>query len=303
MFIADMHCDSLSLLSGKRGLINEYNTSKANPFLQFFAAFIPFDGRSAQERRAEAIRMANAYLYETERLGISRITSVRELTAAEDFAAPCSIFSLEGGGGLLADSEELFTLHKLGLRVTGLVWDTNELGASASDNEDTGLTSEGIRMLHRMAELGITPDVSHLSDNSFYDLCEVFSLPFIATHSNFRSLCDHRRNITDDMARELTRRGGIIGLNLYPAFLRTDADATVSDLLRHLEYGISKFGEDSIAFGFDIDGTSGKYPIGIDESSSIHDKIAEEILKLYPASTVEKVVGGNIINFLKGTLD
>ena len=213
------------------------------------------------------------------------------------------MFTIEGGGGLLADSEELFTLHKLGLRVMGLVWDTNELGSGAADDEDTGLTSEGIRMLNRLSELGITPDVSHLSDNSFYDLCEVFSLPFIATHSNFRALCNHKRNLTDDMARELTARGGVIGINLYPDFLCEGGYATVDDLLRHIDYGMEKFGEGAIAFGFDIDGTSGKYPLGLSEGESVHDRVVEELMKRYSQSTVELLSGGNVINFLKGVLD
>ena len=303
MFIADMHCDSLTALSGQRGLLNDYNTSKEHPFLQFFASYTPFQGRSAAERRSITTSHVNAYLYETERLGLSRITSVRELTAAEDADVCSAMFTIEGGGGLLADSEELFTLHKLGLRVMGLVWDTNELGCGAYDSEDSGLTSEGIRMLHRLSELGITPDVSHMSDNSFFDLCEVFPLPFIATHSNFRTICNSKRNLTDDMAKELTARGGIIGINLFPAFLTEDGDASIHDLLRHIDYGLEKFGEGAIAFGFDIDGTGGKYPKGIGENCSIHDAITNELLRLYSASTVSNIAGGNVINFLKGILD
>jgi membrane dipeptidase len=302
MFITDMHCDSLSRLSGERGLINGYNTSKVHPFLQFFASYTPFLGRSAQERRAITISHMNAYLYETERLGLKRISTVRELTSAEDLGAPSAMFTIEGGGGLLADSEELFTLHKLGLRVMGLTWDTNELGSGAMDDEDNGLTSEGVRMLNRFSELGITPDVSHLSDNSFYDLCEVFSLPFIASHSNFRAICNHKRNLTDDMARELTARGGVIGINLYPDFL-SEGDASIDDVIRHIDYGMEKFGENSIAFGFDIDGTSGKYPKGLSEEESIHDKVMESLARRYSNSTLEKLAGANVINFLKGVLD
>jgi membrane dipeptidase len=211
------------------------------------------------------------------------------------------MFTVEGGGGLLADSEELFTLHRAGLRVMSLVWDSNELGTSASDEWDVGLTSEGIRMAKRCAELGITLDVSHLSDKSFYELCDAYPLPIIATHSNFRDVRPHPRNLTLDMARIIAARGGVIGLNLYPLFLGVSSPSA-DDLLPHIDYGLEHLGESVLGFGFDIDGTCGVYPEGIDESSSIHDRVCDILLSHYPASTVERIAGGNVTDFLKGVL-
>ncbi len=303
MFVADMHCDSLSAVNENNGLINGYNTSKKHPFLQFFPSFTPRAGKSLAERRGVLAKQINVYLYETDRLGIKRINNVKELNEAVLSGTSCSVLTLEGGGGLLADSEELFTAHKLGLRVMGLAWDSNELAAGALEDDDFGLTDEGRRMLHRMAELGIVADVSHLSDMSFYDLCEVYPLPIIATHSNFREVCKNPRNLTDDMADIIVKRGGLIGINLYPSFLRREGDATEEDILRHIDYGLSKFGERALAFGFDIDGVSGKYPRGIDCKESIHDRVCELLLKNYHASVVDGISGGNVIDFLRGILD
>ena len=299
--IADMHCDSLLTVNAERGLISDYNVSKKHPFLQFFAAFIPCKSRVPEVRRRELMHYFDIYAYECARLGLTHIDSVRGLCSAIDNGERCAMFTVEGGGGLLADSEELFTLHRAGLRIMSLVWDSNELGTSATDEWDVGLTNEGIRMAKRCAELGITVDVSHLSDKSFYELCDAYPLPIIATHSNFRDVRPHPRNLTLDMARIITARGGVIGLNLYPLFLGVDMPSA-DDLLPHIDYGLEHLGESALGFGFDIDGTAGVYPDGVDESSSIHDRICDILLSHYPASTVERIAGGNVTDFLKGVL-
>ena len=222
--------------------------------------------------------------------------------SAKDEKKSSALFSVEGGGGLLADSEELFTLYRGGLRIMGLAWDTNELAASSFDSDDTGLTIEGIRMAKRLCELGITVDVSHLSDKSFYELLEVYPLPIIATHSNFRKICDSKRNLTYDMAKEIANRGGVIGLNLYPKFLNESGDASFTDILRHIEYALENLPETSLAFGFDIDGTDGLYPKGFSESRSLHDDAVELLLAHYPESVVRKIAGENVLDFLAGVV-
>jgi membrane dipeptidase len=184
----------------------------------------------------------------------------------------------------------------------GIVWDKNELSSSANDIIDTGLTLEGVKMVSRMAELGIILDVSHLSDRAFYEAFELSPMPHIATHSNFRAVCDHDRNLTDEMARMIAARGGVMGLNLYPSFLREDGYADTDDILRQVDYGLSLVGDSALAFGFDIDGTDGQYPFGIDTSRSMHEAVIELLLSRYPASTVEKIAGGNVIEFLKDNL-
>lgn len=301
MYIADMHCDSLLAVNAERGMIGEHNTSKKYPFLQFFAAFVPSKNRPMQIRRKEIMKHLNVYAYECERLSLIKTEDVRSLYYATDNNLPSAMFTLEGGGGLLADSDELFTLHKAGLRIMGLAWDTNELATGAWDEEDNGLTDEGIRMAKRCAELGITIDVSHLSDKSFYDLCEVYHLPIIATHSNFRDVCNSSRNLTLDMAREIIARGGVIGLNLYPEFVK-EGEAKIEDILSHIDYHLEHFGDTGLGFGFDIDGTDGNYPKGINPAISIHDQVVELLLKHYPESTVRRIAGENVIDFLKGVL-
>ena len=302
MFIADMHCDTLSDVNSERGLVNSYNTSKRYPFLQFFAHFSKKGVEEAPSRRRRLMNAFNVFIEETERLGLMRISSAKDLFAAEEEGRSAAMFTVEGGGGLFADSPELLTLAKAGLSVLGMAWDKNELSASAYEDVDEGLTDEGRKMALRCAELGIILDVSHLSDRAFWELYELSPMPHIATHSDFRELCGAKRNLTRDMAREIASRGGVIGVNLYPPFLREDGVAGVDDIIRHVDYGLELVGQNCMAFGFDIDGTDGKYPSGISLDDSIHDQITEALLARYSSTVVEKIAGKNVIEFLKGNL-
>lgn len=302
MFVADMHCDSLIKVNENRALLTDYNTSERYAWLQLFAAFVPFSNTEPQERRRKLMQYANAYFCETERLGIQRIDDARSLIRATDEGQNCSIFAIEGGGGLFADSNELFTLYNMGLRVLGLAWDTNELACSATDESDTGLTQEGILLAKRCCELGITTDVSHLSDRSFYELLEVNPQPVIATHSNFRELCNHPRNLTLPMAKEIVARGGVIGLNLYPDFIKEGGACSADDVMRHIDFALENLGESALGFGLDIDGGRGKYPEGFDETSSIHDRLINLMLSHYPERVVNKIAGENVTDFFKSVL-
>lgn len=304
MYIADMHSDSLSEVSSTRGLSTLYNTSANNPQLTFFAAFTKFAGKSLNERRATVNRLLNVYLYETERLKLHRLLSAKDVIHATDCGISSSIFSIEGGGGLLPDCDELFTFHKAGLRVMGLAWDTNELCAAAyeTSRNDFGLTYEGKRLIANLCELGITVDVSHMSDKAICQTLEVCPLPVIATHSNFRKVVDLPRNLPDELAKEIVSRGGVIGLNLYPPFLSSTDIATEEDIIRHVDYALELLGEGALGLGLDIDGTLSKYPLGFDESSSIHDRLYLMLARHYSEDTVKRIMGQNVIDFLKGAL-
>lgn len=301
MYVVDMHCDSLSEVSESRGLITPYNLSEKYPALQFFAHFSPKGNFTADERRRKLIRALDVYLAECERLGLSKVTSGKDVFEVTEGQKRAALFSVEGGGGLFADSKELDVLVRMGLAVFGMAWDTNELSSCAWDKDDTGLTEEGKKLLFRTTELGIITDVSHLSDRAFYDVFELSPMPHIATHSNFREICPSKRNLTRDMAVKIAARGGVIGINLYPPFLK-DGGAAPEDIIRHIDYGLELLGDRCIAFGFDIDGTDGKYPFGLDERESIHDRVIDLLLSRYSTETVERIAGLNVIEFLKNNL-
>lgn len=302
MFVVDMHSDSLGRVTGNVGLVKKYNIPFDHAFLGFFAAFVPKRGRSAFERRRELMRYMDVYVSECSRLKLVTVHNCRDLNFATETESRSALFSIEGGGGLFADSEELGTLCKMGLGVMGLAWDGNELSASSMDERDTGLSHEGVKMVEKLSESGVIVDVSHMSDKAVADTLETSAYPVIATHSNFREVCPVSRNLPYDLAKRIVSRGGVIGLSLYPGHLSVERVADKNDIFAHIDYALDKLGEDSIAFGFDIDGTDGAYPLGFSESDSIHDTAVDMLSLRYKDRITEKIAGGNAIRFLKDNL-
>jgi membrane dipeptidase len=102
-----------------------------------------------------------------------------------------------------------------------LTWNNgNDWAGSATDPRRAGpLTAFGKQVVHRMNELGMLVDVSHVSDSTFWDVIATSTRPVIASHSACRTLAHHPRNLTDEQLRALARTGGLIGINFYPVFL------------------------------------------------------------------------------------
>lgn len=309
MYIVDSHCDSLAFIVNARSdrLINPYNFSSKYPQLQFAAAFC---ARAEEDENASYIRakkFINAFntAIETERDILIPVRSFSDIEKAVKEKKHAALFTAEGAGKAILSNRGLVReFYDAGARVIGIAWESNALAKSnrISDGEyDSGLSDLGREVCREIDSLGMILDVSHLSDRSFYDTAELASKPIIASHSNFRSVCPHSRNLTDDMARLIFERDGMIGLNFYPPFISDKAEKqTLDGLLLHLEHGLSLGGEDHIGFGGDIDGTSGRYPYPLSESSSMHDMIIEAMLKKnYSESLVRKIAGENYINFLR----
>lgn len=301
MFVVDLHCDTLGNVTAERPLVNEYNTSDKHPSLQLFAAFVPRAGRSSAVRRRELLRLSDVYASECSRLDLQPVRDARELNTAFYTDSRAAMLSLEGGGGLFADSDELVTLYKMGLRVAGLVWDDNELGCSAFTECDTGLSREGVQMVSALSQLGIIVDLSHASDKTADGILTESAYPVIATHSCFREVCGNKRNLPRTVAEEIAARGGIVGLSLYPPHISGER-AGADDFLRQVDYGLSLLGEGRLALGCDIDGTDGRYPDFVSTDRSIHDAIEELLLPRYGERVTEAIMGGNAVRFFKENL-
>ena len=131
-----------------------------------------------------------------------------------------SLLGVEGGHAIEGDMRLLRDFYRLGVRYMTLTWATsNELGQSSGDlkpgRADHGLTEFGRDVVREMNRLGMMVDVSHVSDQSFYDALAVTRSPVIASHSSARALTDSPRNLTDDMLRALAHKGGVAQVNFY----------------------------------------------------------------------------------------
>ena len=229
------------------------------------------------------------------------VRTYAEIEAAFAAGKHAALLTVEGGLGFNT-VENFRAVWEAGVRVFGVTWLSNDMAKSNRDNgeNDTGLSDLGRAIVAEGNRLGMIFDVSHISDKSFWDLAEIAEKPIIATHSNFRTLCGHTRNLTDDMARQIVKGDGMIGLNLCTGFVHDDPEQqTIGNFFRHLDYCLENFGEDHIGFGGDIDGMGGEYPKPVNEGSSIHDQLIDFMEKHYSVSVIEKVSGTNYLNFLK----
>ena len=163
-----------------------------------------------------------------------------------------AILTIEGPAGFDYDPCLLEDLYKIGFRITTLGWnESNPLTGSHITAE--GLSEQGREYVKEAQRLGMLVDVSHISDQAFWDIMEITEAPIIASHSNSRTICDVSRNLTDDMFRAICQSGGVAGLNLYSEFigLNKNVDSAARHILHFLE--LDPTGK-HIALGGDLDG-------------------------------------------------
>lgn len=199
--------------------------------------------------------------HDLERLSDGRLALATTAAAIDDLVAAgrtAMVLSIENGVACLDRIELLHTYYRLGVRAIGLTWNGRNHVADGCLVEATGsrLTPFGRELVAAMNTLGMVIDVSHLSESCFWDLLEYTDGPLIASHSNVRALCDHPRNLDDEQLRAIAARGGVVGVNFYPTFLRSDDPtlASVDDLVAHVVGLSERMGVEHVGIGSDFDG-------------------------------------------------
>ncbi|MGC2802339.1 MAG: dipeptidase [Candidatus Acidiferrum sp.] len=131
------------------------------------------------------------------------------------------LMGVEGGHMIGNDIRVLRTFGDLGVRYMTLTHFYNDEWADSSTAkpEHNGLTDFGKEVVREMNRQGIMVDISHVSDKTFYDALEVSKAPLIASHSSCRALCDHVRDMSDDMIKALAAKGGVIQINYEKSFI------------------------------------------------------------------------------------
>lgn len=164
------------------------------------------------------------------------------------------LMGVEGLRAIGKNLDWLDTLYELGFRHASLTWnEENELGTGVAGDENRGLTPVGVEAIKKMENLGMIVDVSHANEKTFWDIYENTTKPIIASHSNAKSLCNHRRNLTDEQIKAIASRDGLIGVNAYKGFVAIDpARQNVERYIDHIEHMVSLVGVKHVALGFDF---------------------------------------------------
>ena len=171
------------------------------------------------------------------------------------------ILSIEGPAGFGFDPALLEDLQAIGFRMTTLGW--NEMNVlTGSHQTGGGLTDQGKAFVKEAQRVGMMVDVSHISDEGFWDIMDITEKPIVASHSNSRAMCDNSRNLTDDMFRAICQSGGVAGFNQCASFVgeQPDLDTVCDHILHFLE--LDPEGS-HIALGGDLDGCD-ELPEGFD---------------------------------------
>ena len=232
---------------------------KGNALAQFFALYIDLmDKRDPLEM---CLEMLDRFYQEIEsnQEDIALARNYNELISNQQQGKISAFLTIEEGGALKGELQNLRNFYRLGVRLITLTWNfPNEIGFPNLNLEFShrGLTPFGRELVDEMNRLGMLVDVSHLSDQGFEDVAQISSQPFVASHSNARTIRNHTRNLTDDMIKTLANRGGVMGINFAGMFLGNSDLSRVEDMVRHINHIKKVGGIDVISLGSDFDGIS-----------------------------------------------
>jgi membrane dipeptidase len=247
---------------------------------------------------------------------------------------------IENGWPVGKDLSLLKTYYDLGTRYITLThFLNNDIGDSATDPagpEHNGLSPFGEQVVAEMNRLGIMVDVSHTSDSTFYDVLRLSKAPVIASHSSVRALCDHPRNMSDDMLRALARTGGVIQMNMVSDYLRLNKpkvaamqallaryrnaasaddkralekemealnaqfpqeEGTLEDVADHIDHVVKVAGIDHVGIGADLDGGGGVK--GMFDVSEMGNVTRVLLKRGYSARDIEKIWSGNLFRVMR----
>lgn len=315
MFLLDTHCDTPGeILRGRNLAVDNSDIHVDFPKLvrggvdaAFFALYVPA-ALATEQAYEHAVRLYNAVKDTVEaNPDKAAFAQSRDQAYANKSKGLFSVFlGLENGSPIGTSLAGLHEFYDKGVRYMTLCHSAdNEICDSCAGNGRWhGLSPFGREVIREMNDMGMLIDVSHISDESFYDVLEISSRPVVATHSCCRALADHPRNMTDDMIRALADAGGVIQINFYPVFL--DSSFKESEMFLsprpsykriadHIDHVVELVGIEHVGIGSDFDGIE-VTPEGMEDISMMPKLFEELTARGYKKSDLEKIASENFFN-------
>lgn len=321
MRFIDTHCDTMGeciarsegkvTLQNNPGHINMEKLIRGGAMAEFFAIFIPTHDSGAGKGVTLPPYDYFQFVYKA---------YLKELEANKDVLAPAcnyddimankaagkisSVLTVEDGVPLEGKMERLEEFYQKGVRLISFTWNyENSLGFPNSKDPEImnrGLKQFGLDCIERMNEMGMLVDVSHLSDGGFWDVVKHSKKPFIASHSCCRALCNHTRNLTDEMLRALGEKGGVVGINFASQFLNEGAEYTdIQSVVRHMLHIRDKAGLDALGFGSDFDGITSTLEF---KDYTGLPLIVDALRPHFTDDEIDKICSGNMLRLIRDTL-
>ncbi len=297
---------------------------------QFFSVWVspdyydpdePVPGR-AQERANTILDSIDEQLrLHRDRIQLARTADeVRRITAEGKLAA---LLGIEGGHAIEDDLQTLRHFHGRGVRYMTLTWSfthgwADSAGGSGqpeAERRHGGLSPFGETVVREMNDLGMLVDVSHVSDETFWDVLEVTRAPVIASHSSARALVPRPRNLSDDMLRAIGAHDGVVMINFMGMVLDPhkssfqfildlllhggSTDVSVSDVVDHIEHVVEVAGIEHVGLGSDFDGSPASFfPMGLRDVGDFPNVTLELLRRGYSGDEIQLILGENLLRVL-----
>ncbi len=313
----DLHCDTLSKAYKNRlndiwslpdAMADIQRLKEADVMAQFFAIYLPTAETDDFDKDDEYIIRLTEILKESIKGHndvIEFASNIQTMSSNIKNSKISAFLTIEDGRSVNGEFNKIKEYYTAGVRLISLTWNSkNCFGYPNSYDNETmqkGLTRFGKEAIEYMNDLGIIVDVSHLSDGGFYDVAEISKRPFMASHSNCRTLSAHPRNLTDEMIKILSEKGGVMGLNFYSEFLKKNSNVSdIDSMVLHIKHMIDKGGIDCVAIGTDFDGIGGELEIG--EPTGMHLLFERLIKEGIKGEQLEKIAYKNAYRVIKDTM-
>lgn len=348
-FVLDSHCDSpLRLYDGidmgkknEQGHFDFIRMKEGGLNAAFFAIYTSnkLEPDAATRKALQLIaRTYDAVEQNEDKVGVA--LSLEDALDLREKGLGAIFLGMENGLPIQKDLSLLRLFYDMGIRYMTLTHaGNNDICDSCAPKEKkwNGLSPFGKKVVKEMNRLGMIIDVSHISDESFYDVLKYSKKPVVATHSCCRAIAELPRNMTDQMIRDLASHGGVIQINFYPPFLNKDyadkfwplCDAfeaaetlykqnkkkyeaeynealanmmalerpSYKEVVDHIDHVVKLVGVDSVGLGSDFDGIE-VTPVGLEGVDKL-PVITEELLNRgYSESDIHKILGGNFMRVM-----
>ena len=319
----DSHCDTPMFFHEQirfdqrdpRILVDLHKMTEGRLDASIMVAYLP-QGPCTDEDHDAAFRQADETLNQIAQM----VTDINERAAGMGFVEPLVLartpaelrqakaqghkalmMGIENGYAIGRDLERLRHFARRGIVYMTLCHNgNNEICGSARPREGEpvmGLTDFGADVVREMNRLGIMVDLSHASEQSFYDALQLSAQPIVCSHSSARALCDHPRNLTDEQMRALAAKGGVAQVTFYNGFLRKDGQASILDAVAHLNHMVDVMGVEHVGIGTDFDGDGG-VP-GLASASELINITRRLLHRRYSEEELALIWGGNFLRVME----